>query len=152
VATADGPSMPPTWSPDSYPARPVAPRRHYASWSRRVASAVIDFYVFAIPAGILLASHQRIVGICFAVAAFSWGFFNAYQAGVTGQSTGKRVMGTKLLSDVDEKVIGGRAGVLRCALHVIDSAPMNLGYLFPLWDAKRQTISDKVVNTIVVLI
>ncbi len=34
--------------------------------------------------------------------------------------------------------------------HVIDAAICYIGYLFPLWDAKRQTIADKIMTTVCV--
>ena len=34
--------------------------------------------------------------------------------------------------------------------HVLDSLPCYLGYLWPLWDAKRQTFADKIMSTVVV--
>jgi hypothetical protein len=32
--------------------------------------------------------------------------------------------------------------------HIIDGAICYIGYLFPLWDAKRQTIADKIMTTV----
>jgi len=32
--------------------------------------------------------------------------------------------------------------------HIIDGLICNIGYLFPLWDAKRQTIADKIMSTV----
>jgi hypothetical protein len=34
--------------------------------------------------------------------------------------------------------------------HILDSLPCYLGYLWPLWDAKRQTFADKVMGTVVI--
>ena len=34
--------------------------------------------------------------------------------------------------------------------HAIDSAICYIGFLFPLWDAKRQTIADKLMKTVCV--
>jgi len=31
----------------------------------------------------------------------------------------------------------------------VDALPCMIGYLFPLWDARRQTFSDKIMNTVV---
>jgi hypothetical protein len=38
--------------------------------------------------------------------------------------------------------------VVRQLAHVIDTAICYIGYLFPLWDPKRQTIADKIMSTI----
>jgi hypothetical protein len=39
---------------------------------------------------------------------------------------------------------------VRYIAHVLDSIPCYLGYLWPLWDAKRQTFADKVIGTVVI--
>jgi hypothetical protein len=39
---------------------------------------------------------------------------------------------------------------VRQLAHIIDGAICYIGYLFPLWDAKRQTIADKIMGTICV--
>ena len=38
----------------------------------------------------------------------------------------------------------------RAFLHIVDALPCYLGYLWPLWDQKRQTFTDKILNTVVV--
>ena len=41
----------------------------------------------------------------------------------------------------------------RGILHIIvDALPCYLGFLWPLWDQKRQTFADKIVNTVVVCV
>ena len=39
---------------------------------------------------------------------------------------------------------------VRQLAHVLDGLPCYLGYLWPLWDAKRQTFADKVIGTYVI--
>jgi hypothetical protein len=34
--------------------------------------------------------------------------------------------------------------------HLLDVLSLGLGYLWPLWDARRQTFADKVVRSVVV--
>jgi len=72
-----------------------------------------------------------------------------YTAGRTGQSWGKRVMGLKLVREADGQPIGGGMAFLRDLAHVVDGLICYIGYLFPLWDAKRQTLADKIVTTVV---
>jgi uncharacterized RDD family membrane protein YckC len=38
----------------------------------------------------------------------------------------------------------------RSFVHIIDGIPCYLGYLWPLWDAKKQTFADKIMGTVVV--
>ena len=41
-------------------------------------------------------------------------------------------------------------GVLRHFAHILDMLPCMIGFLWPLWDAKRQTFADKVIGTFVI--
>ena len=45
--------------------------------------------------------------------------------------------------------IGGAQGIVRYFAHILDSITCLIGYLFPLWDEKRQTFADKVMKTVV---
>jgi hypothetical protein len=38
----------------------------------------------------------------------------------------------------------------RDIVHLLDSLPCYIGFLWPLWDAKRQTFADKILSTVVV--
>ena len=39
---------------------------------------------------------------------------------------------------------------VRQLAHILDGIPCYIGYLWPLWDAKRQTFADKVIGTYVI--
>lgn len=72
-----------------------------------------------------------------------------YKAGKTGQSWGKRVMGLKLVREADGEPIGPGMAFVRDLAHVVDGLICYVGYLFPLWDVKRQTLADKMISTVV---
>jgi len=42
------------------------------------------------------------------------------------------------------------AAFLRDLCHFIDAVICYVGFLFPLWDAKRQTLADKIMKTVVI--
>jgi uncharacterized RDD family membrane protein YckC len=75
-------------------------------------------------------------------------FYFAFMTGQSGQSPGKKVMGIKVVSEATGQPIGGGMGIARHVLHFLDSICL-IGYLFPLWDAKRQTFADKILSTVV---
>jgi hypothetical protein len=56
----------------------------------------------------------------------------------------------KLVRLADKQPIGAYAAFLRGLAHLLDILTLGIGYLFPLWDARRQTLADKVVKTIVI--
>jgi uncharacterized RDD family membrane protein YckC len=72
-----------------------------------------------------------------------------FKQGRTGQSIGKRVMGIRLVDEHSGRPIGAGMAFVREICHYLDGA-VYIGYLWPLWDDKRQTFADKILNTVVV--
>jgi uncharacterized RDD family membrane protein YckC len=84
-------------------------------------------------------------------AVFGFALWNSgYRQGTTGQSLGKEVLGTKLVSAGTGAPIGFGPAFVRQIAHVIDGLPFYLGYFRPLWDARRQTFADSICDTVVV--
>jgi len=91
-----------------------------------------------------------IIGLVLMLIAFGWHWYNRWLiAGRTGQSMGKRMLSTKLVAEVNGQPIGAVNAFLRDLLHILDGVAY-VGYLRPLWDAKRQTFSDMIMKTVVV--
>jgi uncharacterized RDD family membrane protein YckC len=120
-----------------------------APWGMRAYGALIDFVGPVVIAYIFLLI-SRPLGWIFYVAALAWSLFQAYQGGATGQSMGKKIAGTRLAREADGQNIGGGMGVGRYFVHILDSLACYLGWLWPLWDTKRQTFADKILKTVVV--
>jgi uncharacterized RDD family membrane protein YckC len=70
--------------------------------------------------------------------------------GRTGQSWGKQVMKLRLLGEETGQPIGGGMAFVRDLAHLLDALPCYVGYLFPIWDPKRQTFADKILKTVVI--
>ncbi len=77
-----------------------------------------------------------------------WNF--GYRQGVTGSSIGKSVLKFKVVAEATGQPIGFGMSVVRQLAHFIDGIILCIGYLFPLWDAKRQTLADKIMSTVCV--
>lgn len=121
-----------------------------ASWGQRVAGSLIDGLIGSavLIVGAVAGSVALIVvGYLFSIG---FGIWNQVQQGNTGQTIGKRIMSIRLvrLDGVSPPGVGLSIG--RWLLHIVDGAACGLGYLWPLWDEKRQTFSDKILNTVVV--
>ena len=69
--------------------------------------------------------------------------------GRTGYSIGKGVLGIKLIAESDGQPIGAGMAFVRYLCHIVDGI-CYIGYLWPLWDRKRQTFADKIMKTIVI--
>ena len=152
------------------------PGTGYSHWIKRVGAAIIDqlvLFVAAVPLwigyGILAASAETttnpdgtvttttdagplafaliLLGALLYLAAFIWNV--CLKQGRTGYSVGKGVLGIRLLKEETGQPLGAGMSFVRQIAHVLDSI-CYIGYLWPLWDRKRQTFADKVIGTVVV--
>lgn len=120
-----------------------------ADWGSRVVGGLVDYFGPAIVADLVYFAINRAFGALLLLLTGVWGLYNGYLQGQTGQSYGKRVAGTRLVSESTGQTIGGGLGVARALAHIVDGIPCYLGFLWPLWDAKKQTFADKIVSTLV---
>lgn len=121
----------------------------FANWGNRVVGALIDYFVPSIIAGIIYQGSHALGSILY-LAVLAWAIYNKVLEGQTGQSTGKKIAGTKLVAAATGQPVGVGLAIGRYFLHIIDGLPCYLGFLWPLWDSKRQTFADKILNTYVV--
>ncbi|WP_231644351.1 RDD family protein [Mycolicibacterium baixiangningiae] len=162
--------------PQSGPAR-VLPQDAYTSWFTRVLGALIDavppLLLSGIAYGVAFATGETVcvdneygvggacsssfsgVGVTVLVLAWLaslayWVWNWGYRQGTTGQSIGKSVMKFRVVSEKTWQPIGFGLSLVRQIAHVIDQIICYIGYLFPLWDAKRQTLADKIMTTVCV--
>ncbi len=84
------------------------------------------------------------------LAAIVWTFYNLYQGGKTGSRWGQKIVGIKLLKEATGQPVGGGFAIGRAFVHILDGIPCYIGYLWPLWDSKKQTFADKIMGTVVV--
>jgi uncharacterized RDD family membrane protein YckC len=151
------------YSPGGYPPAPggygapagyggnYAAPGNYANWGQRVGAYLIDVIPVAILDGIGYATRNFGVYALLALVGLGITAYNRwFQAGKTGQSWGKRALGITLLSEQTGQPIGAGMAFVRDICHFVDAIICYIGFLFPLWDAKRQTLADKIVRTVVV--
>ncbi|MET0692655.1 MAG: RDD family protein [Propionibacteriaceae bacterium] len=147
-------------------------RNDYAPWGRRVGAYLIDFapslvgqIIFFIGYAIFVTNLAQtgssgtvtaagvvpmVIGFIVLIAALGWQIYNRWiTAGKTGQSLGKRVMKIALISEETGQPIGGLNAFLRDLVHILDGIAY-VGFLWPLWDEKKQTFSDKILKTAVI--
>jgi len=153
------------------------PTDAYTPWLTRVLAWLIDYVPYLIIVGIgygIEAATQETVCVSdtsgydlgdfcatgnstLGVAAFLlsvviglaylvWNY--GYRQGTTGSSIGKGIMKFKVVGEATGQPIGFGMSIVRQLAHIVDGIICYIGYLFPLWDAKRQTIADKIMKTI----
>jgi uncharacterized RDD family membrane protein YckC len=124
---------------------------NYANWGQRVGASLVD----AVP-NIVLGLLGYIIGntaisLLFDLVMVAWWVYNrGYLAGTTGQSWGKKLLNLRLIGEQTGQPLGFGMALLRDICHIVDAIICYIGFLFPLWDAKRQTLADKIMTTVVV--
>lgn len=164
--------------PPPGPAIRALPTDSYSSWITRVLAFLIDYLPYAvvhgIGYGIMLATQQTacitdvtqysvnqvcatepsmmgqlVQWVAILVGLAYWVWNRGYRQGTTGSSLGKTVMKIKLVSEKTGQPIGFGLAIVRDIAHIVDAIICFIGFLFPLWDAKRQTLADKIMTTVV---
>jgi uncharacterized RDD family membrane protein YckC len=171
---------PPPPEGGAYPPPPsggALPTEAYTPWLTRVLAflidyvpilivGVIDFIISMATAGSCVAQQsdysystvctgpsvfglvaQFVLGLVILVYVL-WNY--GYRQGTTGSSIGKSLMKFKVIGENTGQPIGFGLSVVRQIAHFVDAIICYVGYLFPLWDAKRQTLADKIMTTVCV--
>lgn len=128
-----------------------------ADWGQRVGAFALDNGPTIVSGWIAGAARDNAVDAVFGIIGFFgllWAIINAIRAGRSGQSYGKRALGIRLARFSDGQPVGAGLGFLRLFLNwvlwVACILPGVLNLLWPLWDSKRQTWSDKIARSVVV--
>ncbi|HTV99173.1 MAG TPA: RDD family protein [Streptosporangiaceae bacterium] len=128
-----------------------APAANYANWLQRAGGYIIDVIPAIILEFIGIATHNSAVYfLCIIIAIAIVGYNRWFLAGKTGQSWGKKALGLTLVGEATGQPIGAGMAFVRDICHFVDSIICYIGWLFPLWDSKRQTLADKIMKTVVV--
>jgi len=77
-----------------------------------------------------------------------WVWNYGYRQGTTGSSIGKSILKFKVVSETTGQPLGFGMSVVRQLAHFVDAVICYVGFLWPLWDAKRQTLADKIMTTV----
>jgi uncharacterized RDD family membrane protein YckC len=163
--------------PPQAPVAAALPKEAYTSWFTRVLAWLIDsipiFVLQGIGYGLLIGTQETVcltdtsefelgefcatgastvgqisvaVTSILVLAYVIWNY--GYRQGTTGSSIGKSILKFKVVSEKTGQPIGFGMSIVRQLAHIIDAIICYIGYLFPLWDAKRQTIADKLISTV----
>ena len=134
-----------------------------ATWPERVEAAIVDAIV---PAALVAvgavggleldhSGHSAPAAVLVAgvgLAALAWILANLVEQGRSGQTAGKRHVGLRLVGVEGQRPVGPARSIARQILHLSDTVPALLGWLWPLADRRRQTFADKLAKTAVVVV
>ncbi|MEV6545169.1 RDD family protein [Streptomyces sp. NPDC051665] len=123
----------------------------YANWGQRFLGTLVDGLVFLVPYILIIVgrgnSALTAIGGIIIIGLAIW---QLIREGRTGQTVGKQALGIRLVRESDGQPLGVGMAFVRRLAHFLDSIACYLGWLWPAWDAKRQTFADKVCGSIVI--
>ena len=86
----------------------------------------------------------------FGVMLWRWVKNYMLDQGRTGYTYGKRKVGIRTVAEGTGQEPGVASCVARYFLHWIFNSVCYIDFLWPLWDPKKQTLTDKVLTTVVI--
>lgn len=133
---------------------PVVINQVYASFWQRLAALLIDAVIMAM-AGFMLALilktiDQRVTFIeeflQFMIGVSYYVFYQAHE----GQTIGKKILKIKVVNELNQTPMVFTFFLREVVGKTISGLTLGVGYLWMLWDGKKQTLHDKIANTYVV--
>ncbi|GAA3973224.1 RDD family protein [Streptomyces sp. NBC_01352] len=125
----------------------------YANWGQRFLGTLVDGLIFMIPYILVIidvSAQTGILSVVGALGVIGLAIWQLIKEGRTGQTVGKKALGIRLVRESDGQPLGVGMAFVRRLAHFLDSLACYLGWLWPAWDAKRQTFADKVCSSIVI--
>ncbi|MER6450581.1 hypothetical protein DEJ51_21080 [Streptomyces venezuelae] len=153
---------PPGMHAPGMPGMPGSGMPPLAHWGLRVGATLLDGLIMAGPmyaltgigvavsgdeSGDTIAGILSLIGMLYFLGML---FFQLYKEGTTGQTFGKKIVGISVHRELDGATLGFGMAFVRKLAHILDGAACYIGYLWPLWDEKKQTFADKVCSTVVI--
>jgi uncharacterized RDD family membrane protein YckC len=167
------------WPPPApgWQAPPVPPRAPYASFGIRLLARIIDALILGVPFVIIfsvlaaaLPKEDRFgtidgelsichgptggsVAVLLLVGLLWFVLTVAYFVGLVGTrgaTVGQNALKIQVVGVADGETIGIGRATGRYLMSIVSAWPCYLGYLWMLWDDRRQTWQDKVASSIVV--
>ena len=135
----------PAVAPGAEPAAPETAVEYMGFWIR-FAAAIIDYLVIMAISSLFLSLHE--VGGVSAIFV-SWLYYWLF-TGLKGQTLGKMAVGIKVV-DAAGSVPGlGRAALREIPGKILSTIAIYLGFLWVIWDERKQGWHDKIAGTHVV--
>ena len=116
-----------------------------AGFWRRFGAALIDALVVGI-VELILRLILGGTGIALSIV-FSFGYYT-YFHGRTGQTPGDAALGIRVVDIDTGNVIGYGRAFGRCLVSIVSGLVIVVGYLWMLWDPRKQTWHDKAVSSL----
>ncbi|MGN6797301.1 MAG: RDD family protein [Gaiellaceae bacterium] len=116
-----------------------------AGFWRRVGASLIDGLVVGV---VEIVLRLLLGGVGLALTfVFSFGYYT-YFHGRTGQTPGDAALGIRVVDIDSGQVIGYGRAFGRALVSIVSGLVVGIGYLWMLWDPRKQTWHDKAVSSL----
>jgi len=119
----------------------------YAGFGLRLAAAIIDGIIITLLSSVPVVFARGLPGIP-GVVLF-WLYYWLF-TGLKGQTPGKMALGIRVVDEQGNKPGLERAALREIAGRLVSSVTFLLGFLWIIWDGRRQGWHDKIARTFVV--
>ena len=121
----------------------------FAGFGERFVAYVIDtvfltFVLVVLGLFVTRGSLTALVALMLVAVIYTIGFWM-----LVGATPGKLLMNLEVVR-TDGGEIGIVTGVVRYIGYTISSIPVGLGFLWIIWDGKKQALHDKIASTVVI--
>lgn len=131
--------------------------KKYANFGLRLIATIIDGLILGVAMAILTSLFRWIPPL-FGRRVFGQRLFSTLIGALysillwvnwNGQTPGKKIMSIKVIRE-DGKALDYPEAIVRYLCYIISALPLCLGYLWIIWDEKKQGWHDKLAKTLVV--
>lgn len=120
----------------------------YAGFWQRFGAYFIDALILIIPQLAISYMMPGLMGSLISMV-FNWVYFAGMESGKSQATFGKKALGLKVTDENGQRITFGQA-TGRFFGKILSAIILFIGYLMMIWDAKKQTLHDKLVGTLVV--
>lgn len=137
-----------------YQPNPYGGGPQLATWGRRAIGGLIDYVapgiVITVLTNLIFGQGSGVGGfVQFVLTLAFWAYNSGYRVATTGYSFGHQIGKVRVVMEDSGQTPPLNTAILRAVCHMLDSWACLIGWLFPLWDAKKQTFADKIGKTVV---
>ncbi|MES1216751.1 MAG: RDD family protein [Bacteroidota bacterium] len=127
-----------------FPAEPIV----YGSFGERFAAALLDGLILIIPSYLLRFLSGDVVGSLLGIV-MSWLYAALQESGPNQATIGKKAVGMKVVNTEGQPVSFAQASGRHFGKY-ISMIIIFIGYLMMLWDERKQTLHDKMADTLII--
>ena len=141
------------WAPPPPPRQSMEHNDKAGFWIRFVAHIVDSVYIWFVTLPISIVSlftSGDVDNLLNTISIVLGVYILARKTGELGGSPWRAKMGVLIIDEQDGSFIGTQRAVFRIIMSYVSGLVLLLGYLWMLWDPKKQTWHDKIAKSVVV--